>query len=297
VWFLKTFQEQTDCSRSIVVEVGGSLHCVQEVQCPHSPSIVLDFLWTFQVADLVTKPVVSQFLAALCSWSYSFSEKYRRNLCFLHDTTDELITYTMTCSRCSWPSLVPSMSIFLSTIPIGHSLSTEWDVRCWKVTWSVRGPKGLSWRRLDRASLFIFRGFFCNCYQFDNEYEEREILLYYGVCQIQTIVPGVRCLQKIWVSPLGASQIFLTDSKTNIINCTGMLHYELAFISICISPCGFAERSCIEKVLALAQVRSGTPQRTPPTCVVRELKWKEAERVLCSVPDITPRLLQGHCPV
>lgn len=81
VWFLKTFKEQTDCSRSIVVEVGGSLHCVQEVQYPHSPSIVLDFLWTFQVADLVTKSVVSQFLAALCGWSYSFSEKYRRNLC------------------------------------------------------------------------------------------------------------------------------------------------------------------------------------------------------------------------
>jgi hypothetical protein len=245
VWFLKTFKEQTDCSRSIVAEVGGSMHCVQEVQYPHSPSIVLDFLWTFQVADLVTKSVVSQFLAALCSWSYSFSEKYRRNLCFLHDTTDELITYTMTCSRCSWPSLVPSMSIFsTSTIRIGHSLSMEWDVRCWKVTWSVRGPKALSWRRLDRASLFIFRGFSCNCYQFDNEYEEREILLYYGVCQIQTIVPGVRCLQKIWVSPLGASQNFLTDSKTDIITCTGMLHYVLAFILICISPCGFAEWSC-----------------------------------------------------
>jgi hypothetical protein len=142
----------------------------------------------------------------------------------------------MTCSRCSWPSLVPSMSIFLtSTIPIGHSLSTEWDVRCWKVTWSVRGHKGLSWRRLDRASLFIFRGFSCNCYQFENEYKEKEILLYYGVCQIQIIVPGVRCLQKIWLSPLGASQNFLIDSKTDIITCAGMLHYVLAFISICIS--------------------------------------------------------------
>jgi len=78
VWFLKTFQGQTDCSRTMVAEVGGSLHCVQEVQYPHSPSIVLDFLLTFQAADFVTKSAVSQFLAALCSWSYSFSEKVQK---------------------------------------------------------------------------------------------------------------------------------------------------------------------------------------------------------------------------